>query len=357
MGVLFSLVAGSAWADEVVLKGTVGTHPVVMQFDASPDGATGNYFYVKFKQDIVLQGSAGKDKVDLSSESTGDHFVLSRGGDGYTGTFTTAKGVKLPVTLARVAHGSVPEPQPDLAFRQPLSDYARLRLADVKFVDGRKETVGKYTIQWYSEPLSKLEMFRVVDGYPEAVAKGINRVVARDFYAALDGYFSCGSGENSGSGAEIKVSSRVLTDRLAGYAVSSSWSCSGTAHPSMGVDGTAVDARTGKELGLDDLWWLGSGARPAPMSDAWFKYRNEVFGPAVVALFKRLYPDHMKPAGDDGCDYSDAGPWSTTSWYLTDKGLFLSPDFEGAARACADVDWSLVPYSELKKSNPALFGD
>jgi len=295
--------------------------------------------------------------VQLSSEATGDRFALTRSGEGYKGTFTTAKGVQLPVILAPVPKGSVPDPQPDLQFREPLSDYARLRLADVKFVDGRKETVGgKYVIQWYQEPLSKIEMFRVVEGYPEPVMKSMGRVVSRDFYAALDAYFSCGSEEGSGSGVEqTKVSSRFLNDRLVSYAVSSSWSCRGSAHPDASVEGTTLDARTGRELELENVWWLGSGAVPAPRTEPWFKYRNEVFAPGVVALFKQLYPEQMKP-DPDGCDYSVPDPWSIVSWYVGDKGLYLGAYFPRVARACDNPDWSYVPYEVLRKNNPALFG-
>lgn len=350
---------GAAWGDSLVLKGTVGQAPIVMQVDVQDGQADGTYFYGRFRQDIDLSGTVDPQGARLKSEETGDRFTLTRSGDSFKGSFSTAKGKSLPVALSVVAPGSVPDPRPDLNLQ--LQDYDRLRLGGVQFTPGKKETVGgRYTIQWYVEPLSKISMFRVVDGYPPAVLQGINHAVDRDYYSSLAAYFGCvGNGDQgSGSGASTHVSSYYLDERFVSYAIASSWDCRGTAHPDFGTTGTTVDARSGKPLDLDDLWWLGSGPKPARDSDAWIQYRTAVFAPAVVELFKKLYPKQMNPdATDGGCDYSQAEVWSSGEGYLTARGLYLDTDFSGAARACNDPDWSYVPYSVLKKNNPALFGN
>ncbi|GAA0697435.1 hypothetical protein ISN75_12445 [Dyella marensis] len=357
------LAAATLHAESRLLRGTVGKYPIVMQLDESDGTVSGTYFYEKFKQDIPLRGEPARQGYKLSSaaydtdEAKSDHFLLTKAGDGFKGSFSAGKGASLPVELHDVAAGSVHEPRPDLKFERALSDYEKLRLADLRFVPGKKETVGgKYQIQWFSEPLSKLAMFHVVGGYPEAAMAAINRTIDTGFYGGLQGYFGCANGEGGSGQESAEVSSHYLTERFVSYAVSSSWSCYGAAHPDFGISGTTIDAATGKELALEDVYWLGSGSKPAERSDAWYQYREKVYAPAVVKLFQKLYPDAMKSDGDDGCDYTDPGVWDFGPWYLTDKGLYVGAYFARVARNCDNPDWSVIPYSVLKKNNPALFG-
>lgn len=361
--VLVAALSGPLHAKDRVLRGSIGPYPVVMELDAEGDDAFGTYFYDKYRQDIPLRGKSTEARIELSSaayeddEAKADHFVLVVAGDGYKGRFAHGKDKPLQVELHAVAPGSVPDPRPDLGFKQPLSEYERLRLAGLRFVPGKQETIGgRYRIQWLVEPLSGIAMFHVVAGYPDAAMAAINRVVDRDFYGNLSQHFGCANGEGGSGDESTEVSSHYLDARFVSYAVSSSWSCYGAAHPDFGVGGTTIDARTGRELALEDVYWLGQGAKPAEESDAWYSYRSDVFGPAVVALFQRLYPDRMKPDGEDDCDYTDPSVWAFAPWYLTDRGLYLGAYFARVARACDNPEWSLVPYGELGKTDPAMFG-
>ena len=355
--------ACAAHAEDRVLRGSVGTHPVVMELGSDGDDAFGTYFYEKYRQDIPLHGKSSQAGIELSSavydsdQPKADRFVLVRDGDGYKGRFSHAGDKALPVELHAVAAGSVSDPLPGLAFEQPLSDYERLRLAGLRFVPGKQETIGAgYRIQWLSEPLSGISMFHVVAGYPDAAMAAINRVIDRDFYQNLSQHFGCANGEGGSGDESTAISSKYLDQRFVSYAVSSSWSCYGAAHPDFGVGGTTIDARSGRELALEDVYWLGKGAKPVEQSDAWYAYRSDVFAPAVVALFQRLYPERMKPNGEDECDYTDPSVWAFAPWYLTDRGLYLGAYFARVARACDNPEWSLVPYDELEKTDPGLFG-
>lgn len=338
-----------------VLRGMAGRYPIVMQIWAQDGGnAGGSYFYTRFKQDIDVRGQAAGGDVSVTSDGTGDRFVLRRDGAGYKGTLTTAKGTELPVRLSPVAKGSVPDPAPDLNLPE-MDDYERLRLTGLTFVPGKTETIGSRTIQWYDEPLSKLSMFRVVSGYPAGAMAAINRVLAREQVVQVGYYLNC-AGWNGDSGFDAsRVSSRFLDDRFVSYAWSGSWFCMGAAHPDIGTAGTTIDARTGKVLALEDILWFGSGAKPAPRTDAWYTYRSDVFAPAAVSLLTTLYPDDMKPT-DEVCNFADPSIWSFGPWYFTEQGLHLGAYFARVARACDNPDWPVVPWTELKALNPALFG-
>lgn len=352
----------AADAHDLQLQGTIGKYPVVMEVDGAPGAdVSGAYFYRRFRQDIPLRGTRTDSALTLSADNTGDRFALTQTGDGYSGSFTSAKGAKLPVELHPVPSGSVAMPaglsNPDRSW----SDYDKLKLADMRFVPGKKETVdGRYTIQWSTEPLSGFSMFHVLDGYPQPVLAAINRVIDRDVYANLGNYFSC-SGDNGKSGIDsLNVPTHYLSDRFVSYSISSSWFCTGAAHPDFGTSGTTIDAKTGKELQLDDVLRFGSGtqAKPKPNSDAWYTYRDKVFAPGVVAMLSRLYPAQMKkPGNDDDCDYTDPQIWAFGPWYLTSRGMYIGAGFARVQRACDNPDWSVIPYSVLRTKNPAMFAN
>lgn len=358
-----ALMTAGLHAETLLLRGTVGKYPVVMELDTNDNSASGSYFYEKYKQDISLRGDIGGQAYHLTSaiydsdDETADRFELTRIQDAWKGTFMSGGGKALPVELHVVQPGSVPDPGPVLHSTRPFNDYEKLRLSGLTFVPGKKEVVGgKYTIQWFAEPRSKFSMFHIVGGYPETVMGSINSVIDRDFHANVSGYFGCSDGAG-GSGADsLSVSRYFLSDRFISYDVASSWSCAGAAHPDFGESGTTFDARTGKELALEDVYWLGKGARPAPESKGWMDYRDKIFGPAMVSLFQRLYPKDMKPEGGDGCDFSDPSIWSFGPWYMTEKGIYVGATFARADRACDNPEWSVIPYGILEKNNPALFG-
>jgi hypothetical protein len=349
-----------------VFKGTIGQTAVVMSLYA--DGSQGSYFYEKYKHDILLHGTAkGADYqlaegLDDDPDRTGNRMVLHRSGTQLTGTYTTAKGKVLPVTLVLVPPGSVPEPRPDLKLEADergsvtaTGDYNRLRLTGMQLTPQKQETVGgHYTVQWYLEPRSGERLFRLVAGWPQAAMTAINtKLEARQFQSALSELACAGDGASPD-----RITFELVNDRFLSMQSASEWDCEGAAHPGSGVEGATFDTRTGQLLTLDDLWWLGKGAKPKEDSDAFFTYRREVFAPAVVQLLTRLHPQEMrKPASDDDCDYSDSEVWDIPSYWLTDQGLQLQPSFSHVQQVCeSDADWAVIPYNVLEKANPALFG-
>jgi len=343
-----------------LLQGTIGKYPVVMEIEAGSDGEyMGSYFYKKYKQDMLLEGTMKDKLLTLYTLGTQDTFRLRTGGAGYTGFYTNAKGLKLPVTLTAVKPADVPQPAAGMQFMRSWSDYSKLRMADLQPVADKKETRGgRFVLQWYTEPVSKLSYFTVAAGYPDAVMKKMNSSITADFYQNAEAYFSCDGGNGSSGYEGLEVKPELVSERFVSYSTSSSWYCNRAAHPDFGTSGTTFDAQTGQQLTLEDVFWLGKGTKPKYRSDEWYTYRSEVFAPEVVKLLTRLYPNEMKKptSEDDYCDYTSPEVWSFSGWYLTDKGLLLGAYFYRAARSCDDPGWSVIPYPVLKKYNPAMFG-
>lgn len=333
-------------APEQLYAGTVGTARIVMTLSEDKGEVSGQYFYRTSRLDIDLSGSVRGQTLDLESRVTGDKLQLTRSGTTLSGTLTTAKAKRLPVSLRPAG---APEGLPaDLPPK--LSAYERWHLAGLEFTAQQAETINGKTIRWYREPLSGTRLFRIESGYAAPAMAAVNHALARNQWQEVSGWFAC-TGYEGGPGIDTAEAQKPwLGANHVSYVWTASWSCAGTAHPDFGTTGYSFDMRTGRELTLDALLHFGSTPVPAEDSDAWYSYRSKRFAPAVVALLKRYHPAEMtKPAAgdEDGCDYSDPEVWNFPAWALSEKGLWLGAYFARVQRVCDAPDWAILPWSAL----------
>ncbi len=342
------LAASPARAAEETFEGTVGSAAVVM---ALTDGTLGQYFYRNVRVDIELSGDRRGQTLELESRLTGDRLKLSRAGTGLSGVLVTKTGRQFPVSLHRAA-----EPRATADLPAGLSLYERLQLSGLTLSPERLQTVNGKTIRWYRNGLTGIRLFRLESGYATPAMAAMNHALTRHQWKEVLAWLQCPGEDGSGSGAEASEADKPgLGPIYVSYLWRSSWSCAGTAHPDFGVEGHSFDARTGRELKLDEVLPVGPGRPPAEDSQPWYGYRSETFAPAVVALLKRYHRAQMaRPNDDDGCDYTDPEVWSFPSWVLREDGLWLGAVFPRVARACDSPDWAVIPWSALPaRANPA----
>lgn len=331
-----------------IYEGVVGATPIVMSLERSDGSVSGNYFYRARRFDIDLYGDEKNGVLQFESHNTGDKFSLKPDGAGFTGSLTTAKGKTLPVHLKAIgaeATAAIPADAGD-----DLGLYERLRLSGLTLKPQNAETVAGRAIRWYVEPVSGARLFRLESGYEPPVMEAINKALTRIQWSSVSEYFGC-PGSEGGPGIESsEVSKPYLSEAYVSFAINESWSCAGAAHPDFGMEGHSFDARTGKEIQLDEVLKFGKGPVPQKNSDAWYDYRGKTFAPSVVALLKRAHPRQMARPRGDGCDYSDAEVWDFPSWRFTEKGLYVGASFARAARVCDNPEWSVIPYAALRAS-------
>lgn len=342
---------GCASAEErYVLAGSAGSARIVMELEGHDEDVRGRYFYQKYRQDIGLSGGWSGAVLTLSARTTGDIMTLRKTRRGYAGTLTTAKARKVPVSLTLGGIRGFGSANVSAAV-SGLSDYEQAQLADLAFVPGKTRKNGSRLLRDWREPVSGIEMFRIDGGYARPVIETINASLERRHWEQVSQWFSC-EGYDGESGMDIsEVRSSYLGDQFVSYAWFASYSCAGTAHPDFGTQGFAFDAKTGRELALEDLLYFGAQPVPAPETTEFYAYRSGVFAPRVVALLSQLYPEEMNTAqgegGDDECDYSDPSVWNFPSWYLTQDGLYLGAYFARAMRPCDEPDWAVIPWRYL----------
>lgn len=325
--------------------GTAGGAPIVMSLDGPGDASIyGSYFYRKYRFDISLSGEWKQGALELEAFENGDKLRLKKSGTGLTGNLVTKKGKSVVVKLALAKRDAM------TAKMNGFELYQHLRLDGLTLQKGKLETHNGKSIRWYIEPLTKMRLFRIESGYSPTATAAMNATLERRHWEHVSRYFDC-PGWDGGTGIEsAEANDPYLSNDYVSYVWTEGWGCAGTAHPDFGQDGQTFNARTGTEVSLDDLLWFGPKVKREEQSDAWYDYRSSTFGPGLVKLLTKLYPEEMKPEeSDDECDYSDPEVWNFVPWYLTEDGLYVGAYFYRAARACDSPEWSVIPYSELPK--------
>lgn len=362
--------AAVAHAEPEVWLGRLGNMPVVMELDIKADGtAEGRYFYRKHHTDISLRGTRDKGGnlllgENLEYDQKRTDITLHPQGKGWKGEWRGPKANKsLPVSLTPLTDADLVGGVPEMAFRKESSPYDYLRLVDLRIQPGKTEKFNGYTLQWLSEPVSGMRMFRLMDGFPDAVRDKVNRVLAARLWDEVDASFNCRGGRTEMSEYSQTVTPQLLTPRLLSVDIFVSYSCSGAAHPDFGSRPINLDMRSGEELHLEDLLWLGNGpprlARDQKGKRENFDYENQVLGPGLVRLLTQVYPTEMQPpanASDDDCSYNDPELWSLPSWHIRPKGLYFGPIFPRVMRACEGPEWSVLPWSVVNRHPGRLGG-
>lgn len=351
------------WADAgtQVYTGTLGKMPIVLEVNA--DSGDGRYFYQKYRKDLVLS---------LTKE--GEMLVLEEGGesqphatmrlqptpDGWSGEWTSAKGkvLKMALQQAKLA----PAPADTLPYLVELHDkwpYEYLRLLGLKLKQGQTENFMGYTLQWWSEPQSEVQLFEVVSGYPAEVLQRINQRLIARLWQGVEDTFGCtvdgAPGSYSQTSQPVWMSASVMSVFTA-----TDFYCGGL-HPNQDNESLNFDTKTGNVLTLDDVLWVGQGKPDhfeegfdysSPAFKAHYEYRTKALAPWLVAQLLQINPGEMtaRPEVEENdCVYNDDELWSDPLWYFTEKGIKLEPSFVHAAAVCRDIGWSVLPYNLVKQ--------
>lgn len=357
-----------------VYSGTLGKMPIVVELDLSDPGEiSGRYFYRKYHHDIPLSGQVVGDTVLNLQEGAEDYQHTSRpqfhldkrDKSALKGQWEGPGGKVFKVILAETPIESPPAGSDPFWYEiYERSPYDFERLKGLSLRQEKQQDFMGYKLQWWLEPVSKIRMFEVVSGYPEVQLSLINRQLRARLWSEVIGYHSCMLG-GSAMGADYlqTVTPRLLSKNIVSLSIFTSYSCGG-AHPDFGDSPLNLNARTGEQLGLEDVLWLGDGPafhyRDAGQDEGVESavdfnivadYRREKFVPWLIAELQEVAPEEMrKPAAqEDECDYSDPEVWNFPAWYFTAEGIYFYPYFPRVMRPCDGPEWPIVPYSSIQE--------
>jgi hypothetical protein len=364
-----SMFSTVLWADsgKQVYTGTLGKMPIVLEVSA--DGSEGRYFYQKYRKDLVLSGSKEGEVLVLeegdqrySENKPFPTIVLEPKSNGWSGEWRSPKGKVLKIELQQA---NLPQIAADsLPYLLKLHDkapYEYLRLQGMKLTRGKTETFMGYTLQWWSEPQSKTELFEVVSGYTAEERQRINQQLLGRLWQEVVGYYGCYA--NYADAYYSQTSQPLwMTPSVMSVGISTEYFCGG-AYPDQVNVSLNLDTKTGKSLTLDDVLWVGQGkplhyeedydaySSSSESFTAFTEYRSKELGPWLSAQLLKLYPNEMTVTaeGENDCDYDENDNWRFPSWYFTKQGIKLEPSFPHVAAVCANVGWSVLPYNLINQ--------
>ena len=366
---LVGLTTFCAKAEPQAWQGQVGSAPIVMELDISPtsDDVNGRYFYRKYNADIPLIGKKAEDgKLHLAERSWRDedklefnHIVLSPAGKGWQGKWQGPEAT-LPVTLKPLDASMLATVKiKDSSWVSLPYDLAKR--AGMRLKAGEKQNFMGYALEWMEEPATKTKMFRVRDGFSGKTLNRINAMLEERQWQEIYLYFGCSMGNKDSFDFDQTVTPRFLNTRLLSVSIFTSYYCGG-AHPDFSDNPLNLNIESGKRLELEDLLWLKSGepqlSRNADGRRKDFEYENKVLAPWLAKTMADLYPQKVvSPHNEEySCNYADTEIWNLSVWYLTPKGIYISPHFARAARNCEYPDWSILPWRIVNEHPGRLKG-
>ncbi|PKE33113.1 hypothetical protein CWS43_04275 [Rahnella sp. AA] len=373
---LIALFSLPALAEEppVVYSGTLGKTNIVVELDLNkPDEVTGRYFYQKYRLDLPLNGSL--DGQDLKLQEGLDDFddtprpelsLTKTENGGWQGSWTDPKGKTLPVTLQPAQLPATAADDSYLSSLIHIDPYEYLRLSALQLKAGKSENLMGYQLQWWTEPQSKISLFEIVSGYPEAGLQAINQKLRARLWQEVSSWHACMLGASRFGQGEYQqtVTPEYLSPEVVSVSVFTSYDCGG-AHPDFGEAPVNLNAKNAETLTLEDVVWVGDGAPSHYLNaedraltgkndvdfDTFAQYRAKKWAPWLVKQLTAAYPQQMQKPTDeseDDCDYSDPSVWQFPAWYFTPQGLYFDPTFARVLRSCEGPEWSVLPWSAIK---------
>lgn len=347
-----------------LFTGTLGKMPILMELEtSSAEHISGRYFYQKYRKDLVLSGIKDGETLVLDEGELYDETAprpkihLNIEPHRLFGDWSNGQGKTLKIELVEAKPPAIPaDTLPYLAKLHDTEPYEYLRLQGLKLKQGKTETFNGYSLQWWSEPQTKLTMFEVISGYTPEARDRINQRLMERMWREVVAYYGCLAGGSDTSSIQT-ITPLLITPSLISANVETEARCGGP-HPDYSESPINLDAKTGKFLTLDDVLWVGQGKplhyeelndeQSPDAREVYSEYRTKEFAPWLVGQLHKLHPDQI-PGSDENCAYGEEDRWPFPTWYFTEKGIKLGPYFSHAEAPCAYVEWNVLPYNLIKQ--------
>lgn len=347
--------------------GTLGEARIVLELrPGQEDFDYGSYFYTRYRQSITLRKSDTDCPAALCLNEPQDVAptwqLRQDGHGGYVGEWR-GKDKTLPIVLQPVR--GMPSGRLTVSTGSPYqtSDaYQNLQNGATPFVATRRTSFMGKTLQWYKHKRTGMEHFLIASGYASAVQNKLNQVLRQNALQKLADRDDClASTGGERSDFDVTVTPRLFTPHLMSVSVFSNYYCGG-AHPDFSDDPINYSIAHQRHLALEDVVWIGKGkphrfgaSLHASSKDfeSYANYRKEHLAPWLHATLTKLYPQEMTPEGFEEDTYS-MDTFMFPVWYLTPKGLYVSPSLARVIRAAEYPDFSTIPYRLVRQHPGAL---
>jgi hypothetical protein len=316
-------------------KGTIGTVPVMMQFENSDPGDEGSpfagrYYYRTGLTDLLLVKDGAKQdrwkELDPKGKVSG-YLALICKDNILSGTWSSRDGSKtLPIT----------------AEVQPSESYSGYRMAGFEPKTGKRASIGGFHYERLAaQGFESVKGLRLA-GDGKALGD-INSALMKRFTGRLAEGIDCiASGRmrrGEDHGYEYEYSMHMIAWNNAFVVVGENLSeyCGGT-HPSVSAEATTFNFRTGKSEAVSH-WLIEKYRQEIP--------RNSALGKIIMKIYREkdvlIYPAKSTEIDPDEC--LDAIELTGENIWPTSTGITFRPGTTYNQSACIqDID---VPYKRL----------
>jgi hypothetical protein len=186
-------------------------------------------------------------------------------------------------------------------------------------------------------------------GYPKSALDKINAELAREHWTRIEGWQACGGKAPRACYDKSQIVLSFMDNDFLSLYETVEGRLYGDPRKHVGFEyfssksGLNFNAQTGERIELEDLLYVGDEPVPEPDTDAWNRYREEVFPARIARLLKKLHPEAEWQSG--ACNHFDPDPswaWGDPIWFLTSRGLYVEKI--GAADCEEPAEWRTIPW-------------
>lgn len=360
-----------------LLKGTIGKRSIVMCITQSDDGIPeAKYFYYKNLNDIFLQGKPSSNSkkhvftktewnYELKRNTLCESFSLStKNYKNWVGSWTNGKQ-KLAVTLTKIDTTKMQlKLQGGYYFDEGLdSYYSFIRESKIKLQKDSVTKLNHLTLQWYSEKSSKIKLFRVIAGIGDtAILNEVNKTLHKLQMNEVYAFYDCPNNYRKNGEYEFWVNGVYATSDFLSVDAHNYNDCGGI-HPNSGTNYLNFNLHTGNTIDkITDVFNLCDSSifqeLTQDIDDSTNEYTIDIssiddsVGYCVGKIMQKLHINEMKiddSLHDNYCRYTDYDRWIFFDFVFRYDGVYFSPNFPHVILCCSYPEWSIIPYSILKK--------
>lgn len=348
VAIVFILLApyGKLWAhvDKVFfLKGTLGNRSIAIKMLNYDETRTRHlyYYFADDRKDHFLTGTyQNKNWLFTNATSTVTLTIADNTNGVWQANYTDSTGINNALSFTTLTAEDCSNNFSHLPYVTELDPYERNRLANVHFTPTNTTKLSKQlSCQWMIDKPSGIAFFRLQHHDKKIATDSINAALETIQLTYLQQYYTYNATRTN-----MQVATTILYHNNALISFNTTATTTSKQQPTQtNRQLLTLHINNGLQVNLEDIVWCDSATNQLDATNLFsvYKYRKNIFAPAIFKLLQQRYPTQMQSSQ---CNINQVASWALPDWCLTNKGLaFGFRNEEG----CEVFSWSILPYSSL----------
>lgn len=358
-----------------LLQGNIDKRSVFFRITQEDDSTIyARYFSNDNLQDIFLDGKPSKKHLSFTKyaysytqqkDTFCESFTLTTTNNkNWFGNWTNGK-TKLKVFLKPVSIDKIKlKPKREFDINEGLDEYySNIRENKVQLHKDSITKINQLLLQWFTEKTSDVKLFRIVAGIGDTtILNKINNTLHEFQMNEVFAFYDCPNNSRKRGNYNVWIDSVYVTDNSLGLKIHSYYDCGGV-HPNSADLSFNINLHTGCKIEkLTDIFNFDDSSIFSQINslieiDTTDKYENYGYSDGdttaicIAYLMKTLHRTEMQndDSLNENCRFSDYDRWRYFNFLFRYDGVYISPEFPHVMQSCSYPEWSVIPYSVLKK--------